>query len=235
MFKQSFFILVLITFFTSCSLLKSARDSVVGKPTKEEYVPREEYDKLLMKYESLNKRLSEVKDDPYIKRNSEVHEMLSDMNKVQNESGEFETVASSNEEKSIVIDDGEKSSAPAEPMIKNPSGDISDLKVGLSQYKTDNYDSALESFSALENSSFDQIKVRAIFYKGLILYKQKKFDEALGHFEKIIADMDYSSIALNALYYAGLTAKKLNMNDKVASFDALRNEKFSGLTPKLIE
>lgn len=89
-----------------------------------------------------------------------------------------------------------------------------------------NYSESLKLFQRLENSKNDQIRVRAKFYSGLILYNQKEFDISLQVFEEILEKMAYSSYTLEALEYAYRSSVALNMEQKSIQYKSLLQDVF---------
>lgn len=89
-----------------------------------------------------------------------------------------------------------------------------------------NYSESLKLFQKLENSKNDQIRVRAKFYSGLILFNQKEFDISLQVFEEILEKMAYSSYTLEALEYAYQSSVALNMEQKSIQYKSLLQDVF---------
>ncbi len=218
--RVSFFLIVFSSFF-SCSLIKRTRESLLGKPKPSEYeekpshVSREEYDKLLTKYEDLNRKFQESKDDPYKDREAGVHEIIGDLNAANEKSSEFET-ADLNEVGPAMPIEIDTNNIP-----QNPSAIESDVlayKEGLNAFRSSDFLKAAVIFKGLTSSPVIQVRARALYYAGVIKFNEKQYTKALPLFEQVVANYSSSIVSVKALKYAERCAESLGDEQKTLMY-----------------
>lgn len=189
----------------SCGLIKSTRESLLGKPKPSEYqekpshVSREEYDKLMSKYEELNRKTQMAKDDPYKDREAGVHEIIGDLNAANEKADGFETAELESPEASMPINI-ETSDIPQSAM--SVETEVNNWKEGLNSFRANDFVKAAVIFKGLTSSPIIQIRARALYYAAVIKFIEKDYAKALPLFEVVMNNYSSSIVAVKALKYA---------------------------------
>ncbi len=201
----------------SCSLIKRTRESLLGKPKQSEYkdkpvhVSREEYDKLLAKYEDLNRKMQTAKDDPYKAREAGVHEIIGDLNAANEKNNQFETaeLGASEGPMPINIQTENISQSP-----NNIESEINSYKEGLNAFRSSDFLKSAVIFKGLTSSPIIQIRARSLYYAALIKFVNKDYAKALPLFEQVVANYSSSVVSVKALKYAERCAESLGDQNK---------------------
>lgn len=195
----------------SCGLIKRTRESLLGKPKPSEYqekpshVSREEYEKLMGKYEELNKQNQMAKDDPYKAREAGVHEIIGDLN-AANENNQFETAELGTSEAPLAIQIETPELGASSKTIEL---EIQNWKEGLNSFRANDFLKAAVIFKGLTTSSVIQIRSRALYYSAVIKFINKEYDKALPLFEGVVNGFSSSIVSVKALKYAERCAEAL--------------------------
>jgi TolA-binding protein len=95
------------------------------------------------------------------------------------------------------------------------------LRQALESLEKDDYSTSMLTFQKLEHSSFPQIQVRAKFYIGEVLFKQKEFDLALQVYEEIIKKYAFSGMIVKALERSKACSQELKLDNKFEKYQSL--------------
>lgn len=207
----------------SCSsFVESTRKSLLGdqsprKSIKKEvkWVSKGQYDDLMVKYKTLNDKYENLKEE-----------------RLSSKSGfdQISELAKAKSTETVDVFDGNNASSKLK--ISNTSNS-SNIEEEVSYYKkavalraNGKNDEALKLFQFLENSTVDQLKVRAKAHIGDIYFSKNQYDLALQVFEDIIRNHAFSSSVLGALKHAVVCSSELGLSDKKAQYESLLKDVF---------
>ena len=246
-----FFLVGIIFSVTACSLF-SSRDQITEVSKKKNLdtgpVSRDQYNVLLSKYDALTKRIRQVEknDENFVadltlesqeeKKFDQATDLITKLNSSQKKKPQLiETVdvftgpnrqldpkkiakKSLTRKSRIVID------------TNTYNGDIQMEINRLTQAKqylfNNKLDAALQIFKDLENSKHKQVKVRAQFFIGEVLFKQGEYDLAMQVFEDIINKYAFSGIILKTLGRLVVCSDKLRLKKKYDLYYSILHDFF---------
>lgn len=104
--------------------------------------------------------------------------------------------------------------------------EVHSLKLAIELMKKGHYGKAINILRPLESSTFKQIKVRAKFELGEILFMQKEYDLALQTFEDIILKYAFSGLTIKSLQRLTVCCSKLSLKEKYDKYSMLLNNFF---------
>lgn len=87
-------------------------------------------------------------------------------------------------------------------------------------------DDALTLLRKLETTGIDQVKVRAKYLTGELLFRQKEYDLAMQIFEDIIEQNAFSGLVVKVLGRLIVCTEKLNLIEKKEQYYSLLNDVF---------
>ncbi len=242
--KFQLFIAIVLIALSSCSLIESTRKSLLEEddPQPQKVVPKGQYDELMQKYEETN-RSQNINNDT-IKNNDAYGSIKNDnpplekikMGAVANEDlVETVDVFSGTDENpnKVVVEspNSVKKKYVPQPNVIPVSGQTVDSDQARNEIvlfrkamgfraKNDN-DNALRIFQTLENSPLAQIRVRAKYQIGEILFTQNEYDLAMQIYEEIIHHYAFSGVVIPALAKLVVCYEKLNIKDKKAKYQSI--------------
>ncbi len=187
----------------------------------EKAVSKDKYDELLKKYEKLLER-----NDKSQKRNTASTKKTSKVRK-QN-SNLVETVDIFADKKGDV---NIKSTSTLLPNLqvsteKNIDGDIQKIRKAIKLLDQKQYAQTIKILQPLESSVVRQIRVRALFYTGEALFKQKQYDLAMQTFEEILSTESFSGIILKTLRRLVTCSEKLKIQQKQEIYYSMLHDFF---------
>ncbi|MBT7767805.1 MAG: tetratricopeptide repeat protein [Bdellovibrionales bacterium] len=99
--------------------------------------------------------------------------------------------------------------------------EIAQLRKGINFLKLNRHNDAQKIFKYLQNSSVDQIRVRAKYYTGEILFAQGEYDLSMQVFDDIIKQHAFSGYALKSLGRLITCSEKMKLAAKRAQYHSL--------------
>lgn len=177
-------------------------------------VPKVQYDQLLTKYEQIlrnNNKKTELRPN-----SKDVSPDLVETVDVFNEKGSRKSNMEMNAEKLEF------------PKVSDKNENVGDIQDQITKYQNakkmilkKDYDSGMLVLKELENSSIKQIRVRARYSIGNLLYLQGEYDLALQKFEQIINKDAFSGVVLKALRGLINCSDKLNLKKKKERYHSI--------------
>ncbi|MBT3983965.1 MAG: hypothetical protein HOE90_21600 [Bacteriovoracaceae bacterium] len=235
------FLILLLVFTSSCSWISSDRSSVdkaepppsASAPPKETGpVSRDKYNDLLKKYRALQyqgagaptaKNARPIAVDP---------KLLQDLNEANAATGGQlgETVDVFGKSG---ISTGRKQ-APSQFQVGPATqinedvlrAEIKHLETALDHMDKKQYNEAMKYLQALESSRSKQVRVRAKFQIGVLLFAQKEYDLAQQVFDSIIQGHAYSGLVIKALEYGAACSDKLGQVQKKEQYISILKDVF---------
>lgn len=236
--SKIFTLTLLVGQLSSCSWM-TERTSLFGEDAEQkakaeplQMVPKEQYDQLLNKYETL---IGQVKNAEQAKRESvekpfegsDPSEIVNQLSKVQPPSDLAETVDVFSEQKKMVDQNeamlGKVSNVVSDNVVENQ---IVRLRKGIELVAQNRFDQALTTFKDLEQSPVEQIQVRAKFYLGEILFMQNEYDLAMQVFEEIISKHAFSGVVIKSLGRLIVCTEKLKLDKKKEKYYSILHDFF---------
>lgn len=205
-----------------------SRRSPVNEEAKLETVPKEQYDQLFQKYQALVDQ--EKKNSPVVKSESakvagqavrpEMSEQtLVDPSDVVNDLAKV--LPNQNSNSTDTVDMNQKlppvpSSFGVETLNQTDDVDqqIAKLREANDLVKVNKFENALQILKSLEQSQEKQIRVRARFMIGELLFNQGEFDLAHQVFEDIVSKDAFSGLVIKALARLVVCSEKLKLPEK---------------------
>lgn len=222
---------------SSCSAL-TQRNSLFDKsqpksPEAPTVVPKAQYDQLLAKYEELLQKSSAptVNEAP-TQTPSDVVESLAQSTEVVDVAGSPELV-----ETVDVFGDGQAPAAASVTRKEETKLDIpltaDDLENQLLSLRKaqklvaeNQFNPAMSILKGLEDAGGMQVKVRAKFLIGEILYQQQSYDLAMQVFEDIVHNYAFSGVVLDALKKLIVCSEKLSLPKKKELYFSMLHDFF---------
>lgn len=237
--------LLVILFSSSCSWLKNRRslfgDDEEGEKTDKpatadaKMVPKEQYDQLLKRYQQLQQNPSndnqKSESNPDLYQGKEQQDIVDALNKLENKGELAETVdvfgtngvankaTAANTVTTAVISNEDFSADKIEAQIK----ELRKAYILLSQKK---FDATLQTIKPLENSSIKQIKVRAKFILGELMFVQGEYDLAMQIYEEILQKMSFSGVVIKSLGRLIVCSEKLKLTKKQEQYYSILHDFF---------
>lgn len=227
--SSRFFLFSFLIIFTSCSWVTSKRslfgdDESVKADSTPTTVPKQQYDELLLKYDTLMKE----RQGENIKSNGEVEGTSSAANLVE----DLQSAKLKNELSETVEIFG-KESAPVGPYGHDQKvGDatieeqLKEIKLAESEVLASNLDSAMSRLKALEKSPVPQVRARAKMLLGDVLLKQNEYDLAMQIYEDVIRKEAHSGVVLKVLGKLILCCEKLKQDQKKEQYFSMLHDFF---------
>ena len=195
-----------------CSRLQKRHDGDA-----EATVPKHMYDSLLRKYADLQEKYQsiDIQNQPSQTEESEtLAETVDVFANADSDKTEGRTLASP-----------DASAEPPPPSVTER--DISSLREAIALVDKKLFEQAtLDKFLALEKSQVSQVRVRAKFYTGEVLFQQGKYDLAMQAFEEIIQREAFSGIVQKALERLITCSEKLGVEDKREKYYSMLHDFF---------
>ncbi len=242
-FSSQFLVFIFcITTLGSCAWLTQRRalfggDSKKGDAKATEDVSKEQYNKLLSKYENLQREKKAARIDSGEKQKSmAIMNELKEAPATKDGDGLTETVDVFG--KNGMIDKAKTENLNLSLAVDNLVDEISDkdirvLEEEISRYKKAEaalakgaVQDAMDEFRKLQQSRFRQVQVRAQFYIGEILFMQKEYDLAMQAFEEIVNKHAFSGVVLKTLGRIIACTEKLNLKEKQDQYYAILHDFF---------
>ncbi len=239
-------LVLLLSILSSCAWLSSRRTLFGGSNEEEkqeepQMVSKSQYDALLAKYEDLQNRMQNQGNSPaktmsmgnLSEKDKALMNDLKGVPGVDSGSGVAETVDVFGGGQRIDKDMVDMSSAPENYLSEISEGDfgqvekeVMDLKKGEQMMMANQFNDAMAIFNVLRQSSIRQIRVRAQFNIGEILFAQNEFDLAMQAFEDIIQKQAFSGVVLKTLGRLIACASKLNLKEKQDQYYSILHDFF---------
>ena len=216
----------LLSLLVGCAGLTERR--AVGEentPAAMETVPKVQYDQLLAKYETLLKKANEQQDESLAK--DFANKKLSD---VADEPVELvETVDLFEKNANVAPKEMQRPSAPPPPAGFDENGQVIQLKKASLLVQQNKFDEAMEILKELENSPSRQVKVRAKYLIGDLLFAQGSYDLAMQMFEEILKNYAFSGVVLKTFPRLIACAKELKLDQKLQQYTSIFYDVFSSM------
>ncbi|WP_417335588.1 tetratricopeptide repeat protein [Halobacteriovorax marinus] len=236
---QSFLPLLFILSLTSCSWISSKR-SLFGDETVEsaqekrseklQSVPKEQYEQLQRKY---NELLAKSKSTPVpVEQQApqlSSEEIVNQLSQAKESSDLVETVDVFSGEPIAKKVNSIDSRATVAPVVVPPSeieAQIISLERARALSSQNKFDQSLTILKELEKSNVRQIKVRAKFEIGELLFIQGEFDLAMQVFEEIIHREAFSGVVLKVLGRLIVCSEKLKLSKKKQKYYSILHDFF---------
>lgn len=221
-------ILVSIFFLSSCSLF-SNRGLVSGDQT----VSKEQYDELLTKYQELLKERrasNEVVETTTPATTEDAGVTPDELAKKIGQAELAETVDIFHPEKKAVTTETAQTQEST-PYQNNLANELLTLKKATIAMENNEFKKSLGFINELEGTRSIQVKVRAKFLVGELLYRQQEFDLAMQAFEEIINNHAFSGVVIKTLGRLVVCSEKLKLVKKRDHYFSLLHDVFQGEQP----
>lgn len=241
--RPSITYVLIISLTSSCAWLSSRR-TLFGSSNDEEekaaesqVVSKEQYDALLAKYEALQNKMNGT-NSPMSKMTGEDQMLMNQLNNAPaTKPGISETVDvfANNQQQQQKVDPSTVAVTSASENFVNEITDsdygkvekeVFDLKKGEQLMASGQFNDAMTIFNVLRQSQYRQIRVRAQFNIGEILFAQNEFDLAMQAFEDIIQKQAFSGVVLKTLGRLIACASKLNLKEKQDQYYSILHDFF---------
>lgn len=222
--KTNIFNLVLVLIATQgcASWVESAKKMIDGdtaeqKKKEVKWVSQNQYNDLLIKYNTLNEENQRLKQVQVAKSQE-----APNYNQIDELSQSIESTDA------IDVFKDERLSEDMQGNIE--SSEVSRLVAtynkALTLKQNGKLKTALGMFQKLEKTAVEQIVVRSKYQVAQIYYNQNQFDLALQVYESIISKNSFSSIVLDALNGAVLCSESLGLKDKKMRYQSVLQDFF---------
>ncbi|MCO4795192.1 MAG: tetratricopeptide repeat protein [Bacteriovoracaceae bacterium] len=242
-------IITIMILASSCSWITSKR-SLFGDSSdadsKLQTVPKAQYDQLKEKYETLlegsrsqpklpgDDTLANTKNrEKELFENKNPEDIVNELNKLEPGMAENSSAPELVETvdvfgKGLSKPSGSSSSSLIASDYDNVDvhGQIEQLQKAKLYLRQNKMDSALNEFKLLENSPVRQIKVRAKFNIGELLFRQGEFDLALQVYEEILHKDAFSGIVIKTLGRLIACSEKLKLKKKQEQYYSILHDFF---------
>ena len=227
---------------------KKAKEALAKKESfkkqgKSAEVPREEYEQLKSKYESLlngdydKSKLSETplskEEMGDVKDPAQLVEQLKTAPELNNGSkGELVETVDVFGKNGIVrnSNQGQTNNAlqkhETDFVSDSIESEITKLREAEGLIERNKFNEGLNKLKAVENSTSRQVRVRAKFLLGEILFKQKEYDLAMQVFEEIISKDAFSGMVLKSLGRLIICCEKLKQEKKQQQYYSILHDFF---------
>jgi len=230
---------------SSCSWIDSGRTSLFGgddedvaSTPEQEMVPKEQFDELTKKYENLLKN-RRVEDSETQRANQLMNrvesEQVIDSDLVADEISKVKAASQLGGTVDIFNQKGNGGTAVQLPINipKNESYDanlvesqITEIRNAESLVAQNKFDAAITKIKTLENSPLKQIKVRAKFLLGEILFKQGEYDLSMQIFEEVVNQYAFSGLVIKTLGRLIVCSEKLKLAAKQEKYYSILHDFF---------
>ncbi|WP_372652292.1 hypothetical protein [Halobacteriovorax sp.] len=234
---RNFLSFSLVLTLSSCSWISSKR-SLFGDDTNEtkdevrsaklQTVPKEQYEQLQKKY---NELLSKTKELPVQQEAPQMapEDIVNQLNQAKESSDLVETVDVFGKDpipKKINSIDTRQVVAAVEVPASEVESQIIKLERAQILTSQNKFDQSLSILKGLENSNVRQIKVRAKYEIGELLFIQGEYDLAMQVFEEIIHREAFSGIVLKVLGRLIVCSDKLKLSKKKQKYYSILHDFF---------
>lgn len=227
---------------SSCSWL-SKRKTLFDDVTKEsdeapsgKKMSQKKYDDLMKKYEDLLRKYNEqqVANRGGQSNKSESEQLIKDLGASRPGIGLAETVdvfgkngianQAKKEKSGIVVDSGLEQPLPMSD--KKLESEVAELNKAIDHLRGNRFDQGMEIFKKLEKSESNQIRVRAKYFIGDLLFIQKEYDLSLQIFEDLIQNYAFSGVTLKALGRLIVCSQQLKLKEKEERYYSILHDFF---------
>lgn len=229
-------LLINLGLMSSCSIFDK-RGAIVDSPVPTQRhnlsksVPKEQYDQLAMKYSELLKKSNE---SSMKKTDQEASELKKSLEAIGQEVELAETVdvfAKKNrpmnaQTKQYLDTRGDNEMSAPQVDYDSLSDKISQLRSAEKLLNQKKYDQALAILKELDLADHRQIRVRAKFLIGELLFMQSEYDLALQIFEEIISQQAFSGVVLKTLGRMIVCTEKLGQTGKKEKYFSILHDFF---------
>jgi len=246
---RKIFATIIILTLHSCAWLDKKTNTLfgldkerAGVPAKQQYVPKEQYDDLMQKYQELmgQKKPTMIDNDTIKNRNVSdtlIQDLDSMTSNITNSNGSSDTSAvqqtvdvfadqAPTEVVKQSIDIAPIIPAPRELEYQEAATQVEKYQQALTDIGRGRVDMALKAFQELKRSPLLQIRVRSKYQIAEILFAQNEFDLASQVFEDIIKNYAFSGLVMDSLKKLVICSQKLNLNDKAVKYQSMLTDIF---------
>lgn len=224
--------IVIASILSSCSWVKNRRTLFGGEanakskkaPTPPKSVTPEQYEELAKKYEIAQNELRylKAKTSGSVAESTPPEEITSALSNAKKTPELVETV-------DVFEKKGEVVATPrinVESSGSKISSEVLKLQNTLKLYNNGKLDQAMMQAKELEFSNVDQVRVRAKFIIGEILFTQKEYDLAMQIYEGIISKEAFSGVVLKTLGRLIVCSEKLKIVKKQEQYYSILHDFF---------
>jgi TolA-binding protein len=250
---KKIFIFTVILTLHSCSWLDRKTNSLfgldterAGVPVKQQYVPKDQYDDLMQKYqELLGQKKPTMIDNDTIKNRNVSDTLIQDLDKMTESNNSSNNSSNNVSEGSAVQQTVDVFADQAPSEVVKPNTEVSPIapapkeleyqeaaaqvelyQQAMADMGRARLDIALKAFQSLERSPMLQIRVRSKFQIAEILFTQNEFDLASQVFEDIVKNYAFSGLVIDSLKRLVTCSEKLNLNDKAVKYQSMLSDIF---------
>ena len=230
----------------SCSWIDTNRSSLFGddeeiaSTDEQQMVPKEQFDELAKKYETLlkqrrveNSQMSTVQANKLM-NDMETEQVIDsdivaqEISKVKAASELGGTVDVFNQEapRSAPIPETVNIAASASYDANLVEAQITQIRKAEALVSQNKFDQALTTIKNLEKSPLKQIVVRAKFLLGEILFKQGEYDLSMQIFEEVIGQYAFSGLVIKTLGRLIVCSEKLKLASKQEKYYSILHDFF---------
>jgi TolA-binding protein len=222
----------------SCSMFKRR-----GSSSKEQLVPKTQYNQLLNKYEKL---LAEKRMQGNVKSSSKSdqhQQLVGQNNKLSSSDSKRKGPPQLDDSVDFLIDElyEDASTKKARPSSNSKmklksvhvSNDrkinqlINKINLGKNFLAQEKFKNAMEAFKDLEFSSEKQIRTAANYYIAETLFQQQEYDLAMQSFEKVVQSHAFSGFTIQSIEKIIMCSKKLNLPKRTIKYESILNDLFN--------
>lgn len=223
---------------------QKAKNAAYKKEGKSAEVPREEYEQLKSKYEKLlngdydKSKLSEKpvskEDMGNVQDPAQLVEQLKTAPELNSKTGGelVETVDVFG--KNGIVRNSSGAAPRSNALLKHETDFVSDsieseiakLREAEGLIERNKFNEGLNKLKVVENSTSRQVRVRAKYLLGEILFKQKEYDLAMQVFEEIISKDAFSGMVLKSLGRLIVCCEKLKQEKKQQQYYSILHDFF---------
>lgn len=232
-------VLVGLLFMGGCSSLLERQslfdDATPKRPPEVQTVPKAQYDQLLAKYEALLQQNNAPTNmaTPAVDTSvlpvegetaADVVENLAQSTTELNETVDVFGDGKAPQNKSLTRQQDTNVAIDADPDVLE--NQLLSLRKARKLVEGNQFNPAMAQLKGLEDSSFPQIRVRAKYLIGDILYKQQSYDLSMQVFEDIVHNYSFSGVVLDALRKLIVCSEKLNLPKKKELYFSMLHDFF---------
>jgi tetratricopeptide (TPR) repeat protein len=218
------------------SLIEGDESTATASTSVQKSVPKEQYDQLLKRYEILlqekqgNSTAVPVDGNAIANafENKDASEIAGQIANLPETPELAETVdVFASQEKGATTSSNDMAAMPVEN-LGDMEGDITRLRKAQDLVNQNKFDQGLSIIKELEKAPSRQIRVRAKFLLGEILFKQSEFDLAMQVYEEIVQKEAFSGIVLKVLGRLIVCSEKLKLAPKQERYYSILHDFFEG-------
>jgi tetratricopeptide (TPR) repeat protein len=236
--KKASLLVLSLSILSSCSWVTSGRSLFGDEPDRSDVipsrdsVPKEQYQQLLEKYEKLlsdHKKVINKEDTAPAPDTKSLLKNLSNTTSKPEPLAETVDVFKSAPKKAKGLDYSIKTT----PVIESTNYDQVDVEGQITQLRKAKvlvgkrrFDSSFKILKDLERSPVRQVRVRAKFQLGEILFSQQEYDLSMQIFEEIIHNDAFSGIVIKTLGRPIVCSEKLKLDKKKEQYYSMLHDFF---------